>query len=315
MRKVTVFPVVRCVVTGSVLLALSGFIAKADLRVQSEVKITHPSDTTAQNQTDKQSPVEDVQSFTTYYKGDKVRVEREDGSVTLYDRAADRVYRLSPMDKTYTVLSTADFLKLHEDTVLKPVNQMPVRTKTETKVDLAKDNVVQARTIIDKQALLYDLKATLTLLPDRGESDTGGGFSGGRRGRRGGGGFPGGGFPGGGGGGGEGGRRTAQPINSAQIEGEVWLTDAITLKAKGKNPMLPLLVPVVPSEQLLDPLADKIAKSKGFPVATRVTITWRNASTDPKSTTIQSEVKAISEEALDDGLFQIPADYKKLDTH
>lgn len=109
---------------------------------------------------------------------------------------------------------------------------------------------------------------------------------------------------------------------TAQIEGEVWLTNAIVLKTKAKNPMLPLFLTAIPSEPALTALSDKIARSKGFPVSSKITMTWRSArantqegttTTTPTgaSTTLVTDIKEISEEPLDDGLFKVPADYTK----
>ena len=63
--------------------------------------------------------------MTTYYKGDKARVDADDGTVTLYDRAAEKVYTLHPAEKTCSMLPLKKMLERDTD----PASQMPANSR------------------------------------------------------------------------------------------------------------------------------------------------------------------------------------------
>ena len=48
---------------------------------------------------------------TTYYQGQAARVEAADGTVTIYDRAKENVYRLHPAEKTYSLVALKKMLE------------------------------------------------------------------------------------------------------------------------------------------------------------------------------------------------------------
>ena len=100
-----------------------------------------------------------------------------------------------------------------------------------------------------------------------------------------------------------------------QIEGEYWIAGAPSLGAKTKDALLPSFIETAPAgNHFVSPLKDKLAKIKGFPVSSRVSVTTTNRRSDNTTTvTTTHEVKSITEGPLDAALFQVPGDYKKVD--
>jgi len=145
----------------------------------------------------------------------------------------------------------------------------------------------------------------------RGRRFPGSGFPSGR--------FPSGGYPGRDGGPG-GGRRGGDDgpgergVPSLQIEGEYWIADAPVLGTKMKNALLPSFIQTVPPGAFLSPLTDKLGKTKGFPVTSKVIVTTTSPrSVTPTTVTITTELRSITDGPLDASLFQVPDDYKKVD--
>lgn len=296
----------------SCLLSLS-LPAAADLTVTTDVHVQRPDDA-SQNQNG-EAPPDKTYHNTVYYQGDRARVERDDGTVTLYDLKANRVYVLNAVEKTYTSQPLSDFLKRNPFTGAQDAGLMG-NSKTDVRVDLKKDAVVEPKEMAGQQAQVYTLTGNVTSSPERPAGDQGG-FGGGRGrggrgGRRGGGGFPGGGSPGGGGGRApQGGREGGGAMRVAQFDGEVWLSGPNILKSKTKVSWIPLLQAELPTGQLTQPLATKIAKTNSVPLGSKVTLSGRNT---PNSggVTILATVQNISEAPVDAALFKIPADYQRL---
>jgi hypothetical protein len=298
--------------------------AEADLRLGVDVQVTAQTDG-AQSQSSASSP-DDTRHVKIYYSGDKARVEDQNGLVTLFDLNASRVYRLRPADKQYSMVSLHDFLIQNEEASLRsvPAGRAGRELKTDVKLDLKKDTVVEPRQYAGKQAIVYDLTESQTARPDVSEEPRRGsqnGGYGGRRGRRGGG-FPGGGFPLAQAYGveqrGPGGVRSDAIVSLQRFEGEVWVTESVSLKSRAKRPLVPFLLTTMMPEQALNALADKIAKLKAFPLSLKITSSQRDPRSDTAvgiATTVRCEVKEISEESLDDSLFKIPADYAKDPAH
>ena len=177
---------------------------------------------------------------------------------------------------------------------------------------------------VDKEASRYNLTGTATLKPEFSGGSPGGGFpGGGRRGGRSGGGFPGGGFPGGGfpgggrrpGGGypgGDGGPgRAGRRMPVIEIAGEYWIAAAPSIKTKTKNSLLPSIVQTVPSGPFVRLLDDKVAKTKGLPVSSKVTMTMKSPRAEaPTMVTVTTAVTSMKEDPLADALFQVPLDYR-----
>ena len=280
---------------------------RADLTVTSETRIMRSSDP-AQNQIGETRP-EETRGNVVSYRGDLARVEQGDGTITLYDLKAGRVYLLTPADKTYSTLSLGDFLKRDLLTAPQDAAGRAANSNTEVRLDLKKDAVIESKTLAGFQTQAYDLTGGVTVSFNRPAGGGRSGFpGGGRRGRRGGG-FPGG-YPVP-----DSGGRGAAPVRVAQFEGEVWLSAPNALKTKTKISLLPLLQLSVPSARLMQPLADKIAKIKGFPLSGKVIFAGRNApsaASASSSVTVSFTVKTIVEGPLDESLFMIPADYQRL---
>lgn len=312
-----------CLGSLPLLLALS-LPAAADLTVTSEVHVQRSADSAQSPSGDTSS--EETYTNTVYYQGDRARVERADGSVTLYDLKAGRVYLLTAADKTYTSLLLTDYLKRDPYTGrdTSPTSTRPgpaMNLKTNVHVNLKKDGVVDPKEIAGQQAHVYDLTGDIS--PEAPSSDGQSGFGGGRggggggRGRRGGGGggFPGGGggYPGGdrGGAPGGGGRPPMASGPLAQIDGEVWLSAPNILKTKSKISWVPLLQAQLPSGQLAQPLAGKVGRSNGVPLSTKVTLTGKTGP-NPSSVTAVATVKTLSEAPVDEALFKIPTDYQRV---
>ena len=303
-----------CMVSLSSLISLSQ-PAAADLTVTSEVHVLRPADP-SQNQIGETQP-DVTYTNTIYYQGERARVERDDGTVTLYDLKAGRVYVLTTADKTYTSTLLADFLK--HDPYAPPSDLTRASSKpADVHVDMKKDDVVEAKDVAGQKAQVYDITGNIIASaepPPGGYAGSGGGGGGGYGrggGRRGGGG--GGGFPGGGGGGG-GSRSSSTPagVRLAQFDGEVWLSAPNILKSKTKFSWVPLLQADMPSGRLVQPLASKIAKSNSFPLGSKVTLSGNNLQNSAKVTVIAT-VKTMSEDPVDETLFKIPADYQRVGT-
>ena len=246
----------------------------------------------------------------TFYKGKMARVEKPDGSITLYDGVKGRVYTLDAADKTYRARS----MKQAAESPSPLFAQMPEGVHFSVKLTLVKSK--DARTIAEKPALRYDVTGTATLKMDGGFPGAGGpgGFPGG------GGGFPGGpgggGFPGGGGGQGgppQGGRPPGDgEMPSMQLEGEFWLSDSAWLPEGVKSPALPLIQPATPDGPFAKTVAERLNKMKMLPLSSRLTLTMKRPGQDqPEPLTLTTEIKSITEAPLDDALFVIPSDYRR----
>src|SRR5689334_6672616 len=86
--------------TLAALIAGAAANAHADLTVRSTVNVTG-----GPRQAQETTPPRYPQQITTYYKGDKARVQSGDGTATLYDLASGKVYSLDNARKTYSVIT------------------------------------------------------------------------------------------------------------------------------------------------------------------------------------------------------------------
>src|SRR5689334_2369111 len=91
--------------------------AKSDLKIVTETNVTQTTQQAeaASKQADTASKQRAPQIETAYYKGEEARVEAPDGTVTIYDLAADKVYTLNPTDRTYHVAPIKQFLEKGSD--------------------------------------------------------------------------------------------------------------------------------------------------------------------------------------------------------
>jgi hypothetical protein len=119
-----------------------------------------------------------------------------------------------------------------------------------------------------------------------------------------------------GGGGPRGQRGGGGAFPSMELEGEFWIAEKFALPSKSKDPFFPSFALAVPpgvmAGPLLKPLADKMAKAKGFPLFSRVSIrvVKPQSAEEPEQVVTTVEVKSLSSEAVDDALFKVPEDYK-----
>jgi hypothetical protein len=121
-------------------------------------------------------------------------------------------------------------------------------------------------------------------------------------------------------------------LPTLEIEGEYWLSEAGAVRAtssKNKMALLPsfaqTLTEAPMTEALLSSLVKKMAKTKGFPLASRVTLKIQSPqrpsapqpdepeSDAPEPVVITTTVQSITEEPLDERLFQVPEDYQKVE--
>jgi hypothetical protein len=270
--------------------------ARADVKIVSEVKVSSGGE---------QSP-SSTRIQTTYYKGRKARLESADGTIILYDREADKVYTVSPAQKTYYVQSFKDALKA--DSQLPETLKKQVSVETKVDLDEVKDSVDQKRSVAGREANRYTLFSTIAFNPKTTTSAArpgggggfpggggGGGFpGGGRRGGGGGGGFPGGGGgggmpPGGGGGGMPPGGGGTPPGGGAMVQiprsslsGNVWVTDALSLLPNGKKDekemVSVLLRQTLPANSpALGDMADRLAKKHLLPLASHIIVRTSDA--------------------------------------
>lgn len=257
---------------------------------------------------------------TTYYKGKMARVEAANGTVTIYDGVANKVYTLRPDRKTYKVLSIKQALSPNNAAML----GLPRGMGLTTKLDFSKINSTE--TLLGKEMQRYSVEATVQPSAD----DT----SPRRQGRGQGGGFPGGGyrrhrFPLGGmtdeapapqtsdgaqfpGGGGYQRSQGARQLPSIRIEGDYWLTDGAFLPKENRYDCLPLLAQSLgPAEPVLKPLFDRMVKLKQVPLSARVLMALnRPGSSETASPVVVTlNVISITPGSVDEALFKVPADY------
>ena len=270
---------------------------------------------TGQSETNTAAPA--PQTFKLFYKGSNSRLEAAGGQVVLYDGKDGTIYTLDPAHKVYYTTLAMQIAEAGD-----PVPPgMDQRVSADTKLDVRKTD--QVATIAGAGARKYTVTGTVKF-----DRKSPGGYGGGRRGggRRGGrGGFPGG-FPGmpfgaqygmDGDDGGEngGGRRDRAPLALPQwnISGEVWLAD--TVKFPDKADLLSAAELAAPSAgPFLQPLADALAKQKGVPVLTKITVTHSqpdSAGADQPATVTATTltVTDVSGAPLDDKLFETPIDF------
>src|SRR5258708_14801295 len=83
---------------GAALMANAGLAARADITVHCEKSVSRtPADSQAE------APPPAKQTYTAYFKGDKARIESDDGAVTLYDISAAKVFLLDQKQQTYSM--------------------------------------------------------------------------------------------------------------------------------------------------------------------------------------------------------------------
>jgi hypothetical protein len=260
------------VAASAVALSVLSSVARADVKIVSEIKMTGATATLM--------GVTPGKPFTqtTYYKGKKQRVEQP-GMVSITDGETGMTTILDPAKKTFYVSDPAEVAKAMS---ANPVMSM-VKIET-TSVDVKAGG--QSKSIAGKSAKNYKVSANMKMGMEGGDD------------------------------------AMAAMFPTVIIKNEQWTTEGITL---------PLSVVKFNAEQYtknlppffqkgLKPYIDKVGTIQGFPLASTVTMefVFANGSPglpgipkDPSVTT--TEVKEISEAPLDDALFTVPSDYKKVE--
>ena len=279
----------RCMVaagTALTLLPLTVASARADVKIVSETTITGMPDALKSSASGSGiDPTKPVPS-TLYLKGEKRRTETP-GQVMIYDCVADAVYTLNASNKTYTVTT---FAKNMESTASTD-NPMLSLIKIEAgEVALTPQTAV--KTIAGKASTSYTYGMTLKM-------------------------------------------HAADPSLSEMIpnlvttlKGVQWVSENIAAppacaKMSKASLMNSLPIPPALAGNSLKSLSEKLATIKGTPLSSRIEVTIKagdskaadaNVFPLPKEPIIVvNEVKTISEDPLDDALFAVPADYKKVD--
>lgn len=307
-------------------LAVTQAVGYADTRIVSEVTVTGP----ARPGLGTEGPAGPLQ-VTTCYRDGRARVEDSAGRVTIYDPKADKVYRLDAARKTYFAASLKETLRGSMGPTDGQAQGMPGgRPRMKMQAEVKSKAHPETRSIAGQEARRIAVTAKVKLAPEGGMPPGGGpgggpgrmpgGMPGGGRpggGRRGGGGRPGGGMPGGGPG----------EMPAMQVEGEYWLSEAVAVSGvspKEKGALLPSFAQTLPDHPmaavLWKPLAERMAREKGFPLASRVTLASRQLrrpgaqeepQAQPEPTVVTMEVRSVTEETLDDALFRVPEDYAR----
>lgn len=256
---------------GNALLLGAAPAARADVTIVSEINATGlPA---AMPQSAQKFP----QTVTTFYKGDSVRTE-VGGVVTIQDAAADKLYTLDPVKKTYTETSLAKLMD--------QVNPFLAMMKFDVKGDVKEGG--ETRTILGMPAKNYRIAMTMAMsMAAPGAPDASGGQA-----------------------------APSGPLMTMKLEGEHWTTEGLELRTNAQQMMassaLRLLGPMM---QGMKPLTEKMNVIKGTPLSSKMTITLTTgqalagaALKEPM--VITSEAKSIGNDPLADTLFKVPADYK-----
>ena len=268
------------------LLPLTIAAARADVKIVSETTITGMPDALRSSASGSGVDTTKPVSSTLYLKGEKRRTETP-GQVTIYDCAADAVYTLNASDKTYTVTT---FAKNMESTASAD-NPMLSFIKIEAgEVALTPQTVV--KTIAGKQSTSYAYAMTLKMhASDPSLSEM-------------------------------------IPNLVTTVKGVQWVSENIAsppvcAKMAKASLMNSLPIPPALAGNSLKSLSEKLATIKGTLLSSRIEVTIKpgdgkaadaNVFPLPKAPiVVVTEVKMISEDPLDDTLFAVPADYKKVD--
>ena len=258
--------------------------AHADVKIVTETTITGLPDALRSGDTANIDPSKPITS-TVYLKGEKRRTETP-VLVTIYDCAADAVYTLNSTDKTYTVSTLAKSVATDTSASNPLLSLMKIDTGN---VTLAPQKAT--KTIAGKPATSYSFGMTLTLRPlDPSLSEM-------------------------------------IPNLVTTIKGEQWVSESIVSPAvcerMAKSSFLNSLpIPTAMAGSGLKTLSEKMAAIKGTPLSSRIEVRIKpgngksadaNVLPIPKDPIIVvNEVKSVSEAPLDDSLFTVPADYKKV---
>ncbi|WP_184203473.1 hypothetical protein [Armatimonas rosea] len=293
-----IFSVTRALVPGLVLIGLVG-TAHADLKVVSKMTMDAPAmgglGGLGGGAPATPKPGEAVKSVT-YYKGSKVRTEDAAGIITVTDNEAGTITRIDPKKKTY---STIKLTELTEQLTGAggPGAQFMEMLDMKVKADVKKGG--HEREIAGKKATDYLWTATMSMSL-KGAAEGAGGIAG--------------------------------EVANISMEGEQWTTEDVKLPgtpATAKTAAAPALpglgggmmggmMKMMNNMPGMKTMMDKLAEIKGFSLLTNMKIKIKSPFAEAqgadlsKPITNTTEVLELSEAALDDTLFAVPAGFKKV---
>jgi hypothetical protein len=257
-----------------VALGVMATVARADVKVVSEVKMTGiPAAAAAQpGVPDLKKPI----ITTTYYKGNKQRVESGD-TVIITDYETGKVTTLNPAKKTFYTSNITDGLKAMAD------NPMIEMIKIDATADVKQGG--ETKTIAGKAAKNYKLTATMKMSMDGAPPETAAMFPTiimkGEQWTT---------------------EAIALPIQTSKLVQANFTKNMPAFLQKGMKPFLDKMA-TIPGFTLSNTMSIEFMRAPGapdmpgFPKEPIVTVT---------------EVKELSEAPLEDALFAPPADYKEV---
>jgi hypothetical protein len=257
----------------AVALSVLSGVARADVKIVAEVKTTGMP-TNPSLPTNANKPV----TQTVYYKGKKQRVEVY-GIVSITDSETGMTTILDPAKKTFYVSDPAEVAKAMA------ANPMLAMIKMDTTaVDVKSGG--QSKTIAGKAAKNYKVSATLKMGMEGGDD------------------------------------AMASMFPTVLVKNEQWVTEGIALPISVVKDSAEQYTKNLPPffQKGLKPYIDKMGTIQGFPLASTVIMEFVFANGSPgipgipkEPIVTTTEVKEISEAPLDDALFTVPSDYKKVE--
>ncbi|MDX1933836.1 MAG: hypothetical protein SFU56_14655 [Capsulimonadales bacterium] len=278
--KSLVFPKWGARAAAGVALFCVAASAYADIKFVAEVTVKGAPTATKANLPDKSVT-------TSYYKGEKQRIETEKPggkTVTISDLATGTTYTLNPAKKTYTVFKLSDIEAMTADN---PIMQM---LKIETQTTITPGTATKS--IAGKNAKQYTYNTSFKMSLEGGDDQI---------------------------------AAFAQMMPTITIKGEQWTTEDVRFPVNYQKIAQTNMARSIPPMMAkgMSEMIEKMATIKGFPLSSVVTVSFilpknaapQAAASMPKEPIITTtEVKSISEENLDDSLFELPKDYTEVKT-
>lgn len=260
---------------GMMLLSTLASAAWADLKVVQEVTIKGlPEAAKAQNPN-----LEKPMTITTFYKGDKMRQEMG-AMITITDYKDGTMMTLDPKKKTYYITKVADSMNAIAN------NPMMEMFKMDIKADVKPGT--ETKPILGKSAKSVKYSATFTFSTKDGSDSP-----------------------------------IIGMMPTIILKGEQWVTEEIKVPGDPKQLMQRMTArgPMAMFGAGMKDFTEKLAAVPGYPLVNTTTMEFVFPPTAPpqiqeqmggKPMTTLSEVKSISEESLEDGLFNAPEDFKEV---
>jgi hypothetical protein len=235
------------------------------------------------------------------YKNGAVLAEPEDGSLRIYNLAARTVLLLNPGSKTYSETSWRN----EDEAAPSPQKANGRKRRSGPAVQLDKIRQYGVNGEEDASRSIAEIKATeYTLSASFRRSGI----------KRGGRGFPGGGSPGRGrrrSGGAPGGGGMPSPGMGAS--GELWLADLNAFPAGFKDAASALIASLLPPAPVSVALKDALAKVSAFPLQGSLRMRRGRFSDSEEPPDFTFEALDVRTDPLDDALFRVPADYRRIE--